>query len=294
MKKILSYSERLRALFSLIVTTLPFLTLFASTYNYAHIPEMGTYTSTGSGTSSLPAIDYYYDCLAGGMTNYANGHIKATITSHGNGTIKFRISKTSGYFVNGNSGKIFVLDYYYGDVYASSFSISNSTTSSVTATVSGYGDFLGTRTFQVLLITSDQVYKQNGGLFTITGSVYTVPPTSQTNEATNITTTSARLNGTVNPNGYSTDYYFEYGTETPLTERTSTRTLSASAGMSSVYANISGLTPNTIYYYKVIADRDGTPISGGLVSFRTQAATNNPPITPSNPHSLHRGKRGAN
>ena len=283
MKKGFINQERYRVLLLLLAMALSSISLYASTYNYAYIPEIGTYTNTGSGTSSLPAIDYYNNSLAGGMTSYTNGKIKATISSHNNGTIKFYVSKTSGYFVNGNSGKIFVLDYYYGNVYASSFSISNSTTSTVVATVSGYGDFLSTRTFQILLITSDQVYKQNGGLFTITGSVYTVPPTAQTDEATNITTTSARLNGTINPNGYSTDYYFEYGTGTPLTERTSTRTLSASAGTSSVSANISGLTPNTTYYFKVFADRDGTPISGGLASFRTQAATNNPPTTPSNP-----------
>ncbi len=283
MNKITFYKDKLRIILLCLVATLPFLTSYASNYNYAYLPEMGTYTNTGSGTSSLPAIDYYNNSLAGGLTNYTNGKLKATILSHNNGTIKFLVSKTSGYFVNGNSGKIFILDYYYGNVYATSFSISNSTTSSVIATLNNYGDFLSTRTFQILLVTSDQVYKQNGGYFTITGSVYTVPPTAQTSDPTNITATSARLNGTVNPNGYSTEYYFEYGTELPLTEQTSVRTLSASAGTTSVYANISGLIPNTTYYYKVVADRDGTPIGGGLISFKTQAATNNPPAAPSNP-----------
>ena len=43
-----------------------------------------------------------------------------------------------------------------------------------------------------------------------------VSPTVTTNAATSITTTSAVLNGDVNPNGYATDAWFEYGTDPTL------------------------------------------------------------------------------
>ncbi len=41
-----------------------------------------------------------------------------------------------------------------------------------------------------------------------------IPPTATTGSATSITTTSAVLNGTVNPNGLATGYVFSYGTST--------------------------------------------------------------------------------
>ena len=48
------------------------------------------------------------------------------------------------------------------------------------------------------------------------------PPTVTTKAATSITSTSARLNGTVNPNGHATTYYFEYGPSTSYGSKTTT------------------------------------------------------------------------
>ncbi len=84
--------------------------MYAQTYTYSYMPAMGSYTSTGSGTSSQPAINYNNGSLAGGTTSYTNGEIKATVYSHTSSTITFRVAKTSGYFRNGNSGKVFILD----------------------------------------------------------------------------------------------------------------------------------------------------------------------------------------
>ena len=148
-------------LFSLLITMAP-QSLSAQTYKYSYMPGMGSYTSTGSGTVSYPAMDYNNGSMAGGTTSYTNGQIKSTVYSHTTSTITFRVAKTSGYYKNGNSGKIFILDNYYGDVYTTSFSISNASTSYVTARVTNYEDFTGTRTFDIFLITSDQVYKQSG------------------------------------------------------------------------------------------------------------------------------------
>ena len=121
------------ALFLLITIST---TLFAQTYTYSYLPQMGIYTDTGtSGTTSTLAVNYSTENLAGERTAYTNGQIKSTISSRdsSNGTLTFTIKKKSGYFVKGNSGKVFVLDMSNGDIYATSWSISNTTTASVTA-----------------------------------------------------------------------------------------------------------------------------------------------------------------
>lgn len=260
---------------------------FAQTYTYSYMPTMGTYTSTGSGTSNQFSIDYKNGSLAGGTTNYANGQIKATVTSHTSKTITFRVAKESGYFRNGNSGKIFILDNYYGDVYATSFSISNSSTSYVTAKVTSYQDFTGTRTFSVYLITSDQVYKQYGGKISITGSKTQLPPTVQTKDPTNITSTSAKFNGKINSNGSSTAYYFKYGTSSWMNERTSSKTLSASSGETNVSISVSGLSSGSHYYVQLYAENSGGSGTGDIYTFDTDPTPNNPPAKPSNPSPSH-------
>ena len=276
-------------LFSLLICN----TIISQTYNYSYMPEMGSYTNTGSGTSSEPAINYSGGYLSGGLTEYTNGQIKATVYSHTSSTITFRVAKTSGYFKNGNSGKVFILDNYYGDVYATSFSISSSTTSYLTAKVTGYSDFTGTRTFDVFLITSDQVYKQYGGRISITGSKSQLPPTVQTKAATNISTNRARFNGKVNPNGSSTTYYFEYGTSSWMNEKTSSKTLSASAGETTVYMDVTGLSSGSHYYVQLVAENGGGTSRGGMAMFDTDEATNNPPVAPSNPSPSQNAKNVA-
>ena len=261
--------------------------VFAQTYTYSYMPAMGTYTSTGSGTSNQFSIDYKNGSLAGGTTNYANGQIKATVTSHTSSTITFRVAKESGYFRNGNSGKIFILDNYYGDVYATSFSISNSSTSYVTAKVTSYQDFTGTRTFSVFLETSNQVYKQYGGKISITGSKTQLSPTVQTKDPTNITSTSAKFNGKINSNGSSTTYYFKYGTSSWMNERTSSKTLSASSGETNVSISVSGLSSGSHYYVQLYAENSGGSGTGDIYTFDTDPAPNNPPAKPSNPSPSH-------
>jgi len=78
-------------------------------------------------------------------------------------------------------------------------------------------------------------------------------PTVTTGSATSLNSTSATLNGTVNPKGVSTTYYFEYGTTTSY--GTSTTSTSAGSGTSavSVSASISGLTSDTTYHYRLAA-----------------------------------------
>ena len=265
----------------ILLLILPPVKTLAGEYEYSSIPAIKEYTHTGSGSTEGPAIDYYNESLAGGTTYYTNGQLKATLYNINSGTLAFRVAKENGYFVNGNKGKVFIIE-GNGDVHARSFTISNSNTDYINVPVS-FSVFTGTRTYKFYLITSDQVYKQYGGVISVTGSLDQLPPTVQTYEPSNITSNSATFSGIVNPNGSKTTYYFRYGTSISLNESTSTKTLSASAGETEVSMTVSGLGSNTHYYMQLYAENSGGVSTGNFATFDTKAGQNDPPVAPYNP-----------
>src|SRR5690242_19612634 len=94
-------------------------------------------------------------------------------------------------------------------------------------------------------------------------------PAVSTGNATAITSTAATVNGTVNPEGQSTTYYFEYGTTTSYGSRTSTAGAGAGTADVKVSSSIEPLTPNTTYHYRVVASNASGTILGADVSFKT-------------------------
>lgn len=103
-------------------------------------------------------------------------------------------------------------------------------------------------------------------------------PTATTEQATEVTETEATLNGSVNPEGQATSYYFEYGS----TESYGTKTSEVSAGSGSasqeVHYTPTGLSPDTTYYFQLVAvyGAGKTKVEGGSMSFKTAA----PPSAP--------------
>jgi uncharacterized repeat protein (TIGR01451 family) len=89
-----------------------------------------------------------------------------------------------------------------------------------------------------------------------------------TNNATNITSSSAVLNGLINVNDSYTTAWFTYGTSTNFLS--STTQTSYNSGFSNYSAPISGLTPNTTYYFRLVAQNpQGGIIYGNTLSFNT-------------------------
>ena len=111
------------------------------------------------------------------------------------------------------------------------------------------------------------------------------PPTDAMAPVTNLTATGATLNGSVNPNGVSTGYHFEYSTD-GLTW-TEIPSADASAGASTaavpVSATLTGLQPNTTYLARLVATETLAPtvssVSGNL-TFTTSASPQDVGITP--------------
>jgi ligand-binding sensor domain-containing protein len=106
--------------------------------------------------------------------------------------------------------------------------------------------------------------------------------TAVTNSVTNITQTTATLNGTVNPKGFSTTVQFDYGPTTGY-GYTSVAVQSPLTGSSnvSVSAAITNLSLNTLYHYRVRAINTSGTVTGPDSTFTTlstlaSAVTNAP------------------
>jgi len=93
-------------------------------------------------------------------------------------------------------------------------------------------------------------------------------PTATTGTSSNLATTSATLNGTVNANGQTTTVSFDYGTSTSygssVTASQSPVTGTSSTGVS---ANITGLTEGTVYHFRVKAVSNGGTTYGNDQAF---------------------------
>ncbi len=82
------------------------------------------------------------------------------------------------------------------------------------------------------------------------------PPVVVTNPATNIASSSARLNGTVDPHGLTTMVHFEYGTTTSYGHTTASQTKMGDT-YQNVSADITGLTAGTVYHFRIVGTNSG-------------------------------------
>lgn len=101
-------------------------------------------------------------------------------------------------------------------------------------------------------------------------------PSAATNAATGVSITDATLNGTVNANNSTTAVTFEYGT-TASYGSTATASPSSVTGTSdtTISADITGLSPDTTYHYRVVATNSLGTTYGADKTFTTPA---DPPV----------------
>jgi hypothetical protein len=98
-------------------------------------------------------------------------------------------------------------------------------------------------------------------------------PVAVTLIADSITTTSARLNGTVNDNGYESTTGFDYGTSISYgnTVTANPQTIFANSGTTNVSTNINSLSANTQYKFRVNATNTMGTSNSTISSFYTLA-----------------------
>ncbi|MGN6201007.1 MAG: hypothetical protein ACTHNY_01190 [Solirubrobacterales bacterium] len=97
--------------------------------------------------------------------------------------------------------------------------------------------------------------------------------------ATDVTSTTATLHGRINPNTVETTYHFEWGntdcsvkpaacTSVPL----SGESIGSGHKAVLVSADLSGLTPDTVYYYRIVATNAVDTTEGPVRTIRTQGS----------------------
>lgn len=109
-------------------------------------------------------------------------------------------------------------------------------------------------TYHYQLVTVSSAGTTSGADQTFTT---TTPPTVTTTPASNATRTAATLNGTVNPQGQATTYYFRYGTTTSYGLQTSPASAGSGTGVVAVNARVTGLTSDTTYHFQLVAQNAG-------------------------------------
>ncbi len=113
-------------------------------------------------------------------------------------------------------------------------------------------------------VFSDSAYSNEASATT-----FAIAPTATTNAVSNNAGTTATLNGTVNPNGAETTVSFEWGTTTSYGNTTTPQIIPTGTAPVDVLANITGLTPNTPYHYRVKAVNSINTTYGLDASFTT-------------------------
>jgi hypothetical protein len=104
---------------------------------------------------------------------------------------------------------------------------------------------------------------------TTTTTILPGPPIVITESASNISTSAATLNGTVDPNNGSTTYYFEYGLTTSYgSETPEIPDLTGNIAVD-VFEDIDDLELNTTYNYRLVASNAGGTSAGANRSFTT-------------------------
>ena len=114
------------------------------------------------------------------------------------------------------------------------------------------------RTYHFRLVASSDAGTSRGADQTF--STFGAPGVT-TDTATSVTPTSARLNGTITPNGQATNWFFDYGTSTSYGARTPVRGAGSGTGSTPVNASVTRLRTGVTYHYRLVAiNASGTTV----------------------------------
>jgi hypothetical protein len=94
-------------------------------------------------------------------------------------------------------------------------------------------------------------------------------PAATTEGAADVTYTTANVYANVNPAGLPTDFYFQLGLTRAFTANTFVQSAGSGRAALRVGTPITGLTPNTTYYYRVVAGNAKGQDFGAIRTFKT-------------------------
>jgi len=125
---------------------------------------------------------------------------------------------------------------------------------------------------------------------TITGSetkTVQLLPDPLTKPASSIDTSTATINGSINANDTTTAGYFEWGTSSTLASKTSVSLGSITGNTATAKAGtLTGLTPETTYYFRIVGIASGIRYEGAILSFTTLAQKAAPTVVTEAPTAV--------
>jgi len=95
------------------------------------------------------------------------------------------------------------------------------------------------------------------------------PPAVVNEFVSNVESGDATLEAEVSPDGAETTYHFEYGPTTSYGTSTPQAAIEGTTGTTTVRAHITGLTPNTVYHYRIHTSNSQSPADGTPGADRT-------------------------
>ncbi len=149
------------------------------------------------------------------------------------------------------------------------------TSSTMSSTPTTTHTFAGPGTYQVSLTVTDQLGFTSTSTqpLNVTSST-TGPPGAETDAPSQVSSQAATLNGQVNSENQTTSYRFAYGTSpTALTSFTPSAAGPSGQSPTAVSATLSGLSPSTTYYYRLVVSAGASTYSGSVLSFTTSSSS---------------------
>ncbi len=108
-------------------------------------------------------------------------------------------------------------------------------------------------TYHYRLVAMNQNGEVTGPDASFTTSAPPLPPIVTLAASGAVARTTARVRGTVNPNGRATAYRFEYGLTSSYSSATAITSAGAGASVVDVSADLGPLAPSTTYHYRLVA-----------------------------------------
>jgi hypothetical protein len=231
------------------------------TFNGPGIDGAVTRPANIAGVSVL--LDLLYTSVAQATTGNASDI--TTNAADLNGTVATHGRTTNFFFQYGTTDA-------YGSATATE---SVSADSAVTAAVSGLAE---STVYHFRLVASNAQGTSYGDDRTFqTKASIPLPPQAATEDASDITTDTADLNGTVITHGETTEYFFQYGTTDAYGSATATESVAVDGAIT---VTVSGLAENTVYHFRLVASNAQGTSNGDDLTFQTSIV--NPSSDPGN------------
>jgi len=146
----------------------------------------------------------------------------------------------------------------------------------------------GATTYYFQAWASNSSGSSHGAVTSFTTAASVHAPTVSTASASSLTSNSATLGGSVNPNGLDTHVWFQYSTNSSMTGGVPTPQQDVGAGATTVpfSANLGGLAGGTTYYFQAWGSNSSGTSQGTIISLTTAASALSPTVSTSGSFSL--------